>query len=273
MNTIEQDRPALVRSGGAANAKSSRAANPLAFLVAEDYPANRDFTRRLLEKRGHQVVVVEDGQQALEAWRNGRFDVILMDLQMPKMDGRAAAGLIRAEEHARGADHVSIIGLTAHSERRVSQERLARSMDACLTKPLRREQIVDFIEKLANREEVEPRSAPEQPCFCLEKLEERCGHNPKTQRRVLELCQDVLEAKLPEVRQAREQCDRRAFQKLAHSLRGTLGFLESPVLMQLSQDVEYGYESLGEELWNKRCVEFHTLLERLRDELRRRPAA
>jgi CheY-like chemotaxis protein len=84
------------------------------ILVAEDNPINQKFISTLLSKMGHEVVCKNDGAQAIEAWRSGCFDCILMDIQMQVMGGEEALGIIRNEEPKRG-QHTPVIAMTAHA--------------------------------------------------------------------------------------------------------------------------------------------------------------
>jgi PAS domain S-box-containing protein len=106
----------------------------LRVLVAEDNPVNQHVARSLLERRGHTVEVVANGQLAVEAMRGGTYDVVLMDLQMPVMDGLTATQRIR-ELPACGT--VPIIALTAHALAEDRERCLAAGMTACVTKPFR----------------------------------------------------------------------------------------------------------------------------------------
>ncbi len=121
--------------------RPARTAGPLAgpppgtrVLLAEDNPVNRLVACRLLERQGWVVTAVEDGRQAVEAYAPDRFDVILMDVQMPVMDGFEATAAIRAVE---GADRTPIIALTAHAMKGDMERCLAAGMDAYVAKPLR----------------------------------------------------------------------------------------------------------------------------------------
>ncbi len=108
---------------------------PMTILVAEDNPMNANFIAKLLEKLGHQVSLVENGRQALEQWRAGSFDCILMDVQMPEMGGDEAVSLIRQEEALRGS-RTPIIALTAHALRGDRERLLACGFDNYLAKPV-----------------------------------------------------------------------------------------------------------------------------------------
>jgi signal transduction histidine kinase/CheY-like chemotaxis protein len=117
---------------------SARAARPLAVLVAEDNPVNQLLVRRLLEKAGHAVTVVETGVGAIEAVAHARFDAVLMDVQMPGINGFDATSHIRATERD-GRRRLPIIALTAHAMQGDRERCLAAGMDGYVSKPIRPE--------------------------------------------------------------------------------------------------------------------------------------
>ena len=113
---------------------------PLHVLVAEDTPVNQLVTRKMLELGGHTVELVNNGEAAIECFKKGYFDLILMDLQMPLLDGRDATRRIRELEAATGL-HTPIIALTAHAMQGDADLCLAAGMDGYLTKPLKRSEL------------------------------------------------------------------------------------------------------------------------------------
>jgi PAS domain S-box-containing protein len=109
----------------------------LAVLVAEDNTVNQLLTTRLLEKRGHRVVMTVNGRKALEALAKSRFDLVLMDVQMPEMDGLQATVALRENEKEKGDGfHQPVIALTAHAMKGDQERCLAAGMDGYLTKPI-----------------------------------------------------------------------------------------------------------------------------------------
>jgi signal transduction histidine kinase/ActR/RegA family two-component response regulator len=116
----------------------ARATRSLAVLVAEDSPVNQLLVRRLLERAGHAVTVVETGTAAIEAATRTQFDAIFMDVQMPEMNGLDATHHIRASERD-GRRRVPIIALTAHAMRGDRERCLAAGMDGYVSKPIRPE--------------------------------------------------------------------------------------------------------------------------------------
>jgi two-component system, sensor histidine kinase and response regulator len=123
-----------------ANPQPSR---PWRVLVADDDRANQLVARRMLEKLGCQVAVVANGRAALVAVAHDPYDLVLMDCQMPEMDGYAATAAIRAQE-ARTGGHLPIIALTASAERACC---LAAGMDAYLRKPLRPDALAAMLQQ------------------------------------------------------------------------------------------------------------------------------
>ncbi|MCB2224823.1 MAG: response regulator [Actinobacteria bacterium] len=119
---------------------------PLRVLLADDSPTNRLVASRVLEKRGHDVAEVGDGAEALAALDAARYDVVLMDVQMPGMDGLEATRQIRDRERRAGAGHVPVIALTAHAMEADRQRCLAAGMDGYLAKPFSSEDLVGAVE-------------------------------------------------------------------------------------------------------------------------------
>ena len=115
-------------------------ARRLHVLLAEDNIVNQKVARGMLEKAGHTVRVAGNGRQAVEVWAREGFDVILMDVQMPEMDGLAATAAIRARERAQGG-RTPIVALTAHAMEGDRERCLAAGMDGYLTKPLRADEL------------------------------------------------------------------------------------------------------------------------------------
>ena len=132
-------------SGRPAFEKSLRC---LRVLLTEDNAINQRLAVRLLEKRGHTVTVAGNGREALEALSRGRFDVVLMDVEMPEMDGYETTAAIRAREEGTGG-HVPIIAMTAHAMKGHREQCLAAGMDGYVSKPLQARDLFDAVEGLA----------------------------------------------------------------------------------------------------------------------------
>jgi len=129
--------PASEQTPAAALAQCPR---NLRVLLAEDNPVNRLLAVRILERSGHTVLLAENGRQALQVIEGSEVDVVLMDIQMPEMDGFEATAAIREKEKQAGG-HLPIVALTANAMRGDQELCLERGMDAYLAKPF---QIADL---------------------------------------------------------------------------------------------------------------------------------
>ncbi|WP_331086349.1 ATP-binding protein [Phenylobacterium sp.] len=121
---------------GAAEPQAPEDAGALRVLAAEDNPTNQQVLMALLGPAGVEATMVDDGEQAVEAWASGGFDLILMDIQMPRMDGLTATRTIRAREAELGRPRTPIIALTANAMSHQVEEYLAAGMDGFVPKPI-----------------------------------------------------------------------------------------------------------------------------------------
>jgi signal transduction histidine kinase/CheY-like chemotaxis protein len=121
----------------------------LRILVVEDTLVNQKVVSAMLEKRGHAVVIASNGREALERLEEDSFDLIMMDVQMPEMDGFEATRLIRDREQADGG-HIPIVAMTAHAMKGDREKCLAARMDEYISKPIREADLFSVIENLAN---------------------------------------------------------------------------------------------------------------------------
>jgi two-component system, sensor histidine kinase and response regulator len=143
-NTAEswhlQSQPMVTRHG--LRAERTRERNRI--LLAEDNLVNQKVAVRMLERLDYRVHVVADGNAALAAWQSGNFDLILMDCQMPNLDGYEATMAIRKLEEGRG--HIPIVALTAHAMKGAEEQCRAAGMDDYLTKPIDRAKLEACLE-------------------------------------------------------------------------------------------------------------------------------
>ena len=140
---------AAAPSGHAPDSASGEQQIALRILLVEDNAVNQKLAARLLEKKGHRVTLADNGRQALAALQKAEFDLVLMDMQMPEMDGEEATAAIRAGEKITGA-HIPIIALTAHAMKGDREKCLAAGMDGYLTKPIRREELYSVLDSYAS---------------------------------------------------------------------------------------------------------------------------
>ena len=118
----------------------------LRILVADDVPENRLLLAALCEKHGHVLTFATNGLEAVEAYRNGEFDVVLMDIQMPEMGGTEATVEIRRIESGRGS-RTPVIALTSHAMKGDREKYLANGMDGYVSKPIQRDLLFREIAK------------------------------------------------------------------------------------------------------------------------------
>lgn len=134
-------------------------ANKLRVLLVEDLPANQMLVTHVLNRRGHDVEVAQNGLQAVELAGQNSFDLVLMDLQMPDMDGFEATAAIRAIP---GVARVPIVALTAHALPSDRDRCLAAGMDDYLAKPLDIRKLVEVVEANAGSRQLANSEAPRQ---------------------------------------------------------------------------------------------------------------
>jgi CheY-like chemotaxis protein len=129
----------------------------LHVLLAEDNAVNQKVASRFLEKEGHHVTLASDGRQALAALDRENFDVVLMDVQMPEMDGFEATAIIRAGERDTGK-RLPIIAMTAHAMKGDRERCLAAGMDSYIAKPITASELIELLEKFSDapQEEASP---------------------------------------------------------------------------------------------------------------------
>ena len=140
-----QDAALVTRHSVRELAKDEHLDAPLKVLVVEDHPVNRQLALLLLKRWGHVADIAEDGVQALERLRNGRYDVVLMDLQMPVMGGIEATRIWRKEE---SGTRVPIIAMTASAMASDREACLAAGMDNYISKPLNQNVLREMLDQV-----------------------------------------------------------------------------------------------------------------------------
>ncbi|MBI3462367.1 MAG: response regulator [Planctomycetes bacterium] len=147
--SVAADAESLPRAGeGGESPFAAPHARSLRVLIAEDTPANQRLIAQILQKRGHQTDVAADGREAVAMASTHHYDVVLMDIQMPLMDGFQATHSLRALQ-APGEPRLPIVAMTAHAMRGDRERCLAAGMDGYLSKPIDRAKLVETIERLA----------------------------------------------------------------------------------------------------------------------------
>ena len=213
---------------------------PLRILLAEDHPVNRKLARVMLERAGHRVVAVKNGQAAIEALEREPFDLILMDVQMPEMDGLTATRLIR--ERPEWAD-LPIIAMTAYALKGDRERCLEAGMNDYVSKPIREDELFAAIERqvgggaAADGHDVQAEGSPIDLDVILEQLRGDRAFLNDLLETLLQEADDVL----PRLEQAIARGDAEEVKGLAHSLKGAAATMAAgPV-----RDAAYTLEMLG----------------------------
>jgi len=206
------------------------------ILLAEDNAVNQKLAVRLLEKRGHSVTVAVNGREAVEALERRPFDVVLMDVQMPELDGFEATALIRQKEAANGG-HIPIIAMTAHALREDRERCLTAGMDDYVSKPLQLERLVEAIEAYAlppAREASASTPIAEPPAESPPILDraaalQHVGGDAELLNEILIMFQQECPKYLAAIDDAIQKRDPAALRRAAHTFKGSLGnFGDSP---------------------------------------------
>ncbi|HEY5313439.1 MAG TPA: response regulator, partial [Pirellulales bacterium] len=232
--------------------KSEATARPLRILVAEDTPANQKLVVRILEKRGHQVRLAADGFRALDLYRAEPFDAVLMDVQMPQLDGLGATAAIREHERTAGG-RVPIIAMTAHAMRGDREACLAVGMDGYLTKPLDARELIAVVERLIPGAEPaeQPGTASLAPQPAAELNFDAALRRMDGDRELFQhLAQFFAEdgpALVSQIRQALVARDWPTLELAAHSLKGMARNFEAQQAAKLAGQLEqHGHDHSGD---------------------------
>jgi PAS domain S-box-containing protein len=191
----------------------------LRILLAEDNAINREVAVRLLTKRGHSVSVAENGKQAVAAVESETFDVVLMDVQMPEMDGFEATAAIRKIEQSKG-NHTPIIAMTAHAMKGDRERCLEAGMDAYISKPIQFDELLEVTESLSDfsaSAEVRPESG-----WKLEVALARIGGDQALLADLAKIFCEKSPKLLAAVQDAVAQKNLVDLRRAAHSLKGAI---------------------------------------------------
>lgn len=212
---------------------------PLAILLAEDSPPNQLVVSTMLEKQGHTVTCVDTGSAAVECCRRARFDAVLLDVEMPVMDGYTAAAAIRGLEEELGRPRVPILALTAHAGAEDRARSLAAGMDEHLSKPVSRAALLAALARLtqgtmspASSDTVAspparpvPTGAPPDPDLAT--AWDRLERNERLWNDLCFLFRRDSSSAMEELAQALVEEQKQQAQLIAHRLEGQLGNFEA----------------------------------------------
>ncbi|QDU99133.1 hybrid sensor histidine kinase/response regulator [Lignipirellula cremea] len=217
---------------------------PLLILLAEDNLVNQRVAVGLLEKRGHTLVVANNGKEATQAVATQRFDLVLMDVQMPEMDGIEATRVIRRNQAVRG-EYTPIVAMTAHAMQGDRERCLEAGMDDYLSKPIQIQELLSTIERLtaassrpraeepvpsleaATTREPSAAPGPQAPASALDSIDmqtllRRVENDWDLLHELIELFLESSPLLLAEIEAGAAQQDHRTVERAAHALKGAM---------------------------------------------------
>jgi two-component system, sensor histidine kinase and response regulator len=218
---------------------------PMRVLLAEDTPATQTLVRRTLGKHGHEVEIAPDGREAIEMASQGGFDLVLMDVQMPVVDGFQATAAIRAAQRP-SEPRLPIVALTASEAPEDRQRCLDAGMDAFLSKPIDVARLVEVVERFApGGAATVATSSPAAilpgatvSTFDYQAALARFGGLRELFQEMGEMFLADAPRLLAEIRAAYDAGDFRTVERTAHRLKGTAGYFGVPAAVEAARRVE-----------------------------------
>jgi PAS domain S-box-containing protein len=211
------------------------------ILLAEDNPVNQKLAIRLLEKRGHRVIVAGNGREALDALEERSFDLVLMDVQMPEIDGLEATRRLRKRE-GDSVHRQAVVAMTALVMKGDHERCLAAGMDGYLSKPIRAQELDEMLNNYMGTERhavTMPKAEPaKQDSVCTAELLERVDGDRGFLAELTELFRADYPVQIREGWKAVSSNDVPGLERVAHALKGTLRNLAAPRASGLAQELE-----------------------------------
>lgn len=248
----------------------------LRILMAEDSLVNQMIFSEMLEKNGHTVVVASDGRRALEAYRKGYFDLILMDIQMPEMDGYEATGMIRTLEAGKGA-HVPIIALTGSDFKGDEEKCLRAGMDGYLAKPLSERELMSTLARFVTEAHVEQEaegmcrdgmtSLPVSELLDTNLALDNLGGDRKLWREIIVLFLKEAPAQIVLLREAIAGREEELIERSAHKLKGMAAHVGAVKIADEAFRIQLAVRKGDREKPVSALQNIETMFEQLRQEL------
>jgi PAS domain S-box-containing protein len=228
------------------------ACGPLRILLVEDNPANQKLVTYILQDRGHTVEAAGDGQEALSLAGQRNYDAILMDVQMPGMNGLEATAAIRNRE--KGGSRVPIIAMTAHAMKGDRERCLAAGMDGYLSKPVNAQEMIGLLESLAGSAAARAVPAPAarshaetspEAVFNPEMALGRCFNNTDMVQEMIQCFFDEVDNLCRQMHAALEKGDLMEVGRLGHRMKGTVVYLGAEPAKEAALRAERFCKSAG----------------------------
>jgi two-component system, sensor histidine kinase and response regulator len=221
----------------------------LRVLLAEDNLVNQRLATAILTREGHEVTLASNGQEALDAWAENPFDLVLMDVQMPEMDGLEASRQIRLREQDTGA-HIPIIAMTAHAMTGDRERCLAAGMDEYLSKPIRIRQLADKLamvlapssphadEKSKPVESSTEVSPVDEELIDWEEAMEGVQGDHEIFRQIVQVFFEESEQLMRELEECSARGDTAGIKRAAHSLKGAVLCIAAQPSVEIAVQIE-----------------------------------
>ena len=240
------------------------------ILLAEDNPVNQKVVRITLERMGHRIMVVSDGRAAVSAATAEDFDLILMDVQMPEMDGYEATAAIR--RHEGPTRRIPIVALTAHAMAGDRERCLAAGMDDYLAKPIPPAAFQEVLDRHLPTAEAPASTppddpAPPAPAFDRRALAERIGVDEATVSDLITVFRESMETELARIEAALTAGDGETIRVAAHTIKGMAANLGVPEARDAAADLEAAARSGDSDQWSPTSARLIKIYEQLRPEL------
>ncbi len=213
----------------------------LNILLAEDNKINQRFISRILEKGGHTVVIAENGKEVLELLSAAVFDVVLMDIQMPEMDGIETTRIIRSSSESGGTPHVPIIALTAYAMKGDRERLLAAGMDDYISKPVDMLTLFQTIGRLTATSGKTGSTKSAEDATSVTALQEalaRFNGDTRDMSAYVEMFRSEIPPMIQRMDRALSAPDLPSAAQTAHTLVNALGIIQSPAAVRTARKLE-----------------------------------
>lgn len=226
----------------------------LRVLLVDDVEVNRELAKAVLQRYNHSITEAANGREALEAYGEDRFDIVLMDIQMPEMDGLQATIAIRQLEQATGRPATPIVAMTAYAAREDREKCLQAGMDDYLSKPVKPASILATLQRYCDGKRVVQQPVPPglsvpaenqaskgevlTPVYAREDLLERLGGEEALIPRFISLFRNGMLKNLQELEQAIIAGDSDAVRVAAHTIKGSCGNIGAMHMRETASTLE-----------------------------------
>ena len=231
-------------------------------LIAEDNLVNQKLALRLLEKQGHSVVIANNGREAVTAYQAQQFDLVMMDVQMPELNGYEATAAIREIEKVSGK-HIPILAMTAHAMKGDRERCLDAGMDGYVSKPINTKELFAVIDELTAKYKNSAEAGTVAQVFDANAALHQIGGEMDFLVQLLGLFFDEYPAQLKEIQQAVDRGDCETVANVTHKIAGSVGNFGAPMVLAAAQNLEQLARGNRPSALAQACAELSAALEQL----------